>query len=157
MVPMYQTIDLGRCHDLTDDAFVAAFESRTLEAGRFGHVDHVRLAFLYLNRGGLLETLRRYREALKGFAEHHGAPDKYHETVTVALVLLIHERMAGRSGSIDWPTFASENPNLLRWRDGAFFDYYPPDVLESETARCTFVLPAMTPPLGRVGGREPFG
>jgi hypothetical protein len=31
--------------------------------------------------------------------------------------------------------------DLGRCRDGAFFDYYAPEILESEVARRTFVLP----------------
>lgn len=139
---MYQTIDLGRCAHLPDDDFVAAFESLTLEPGRFGHPDHVRLAHIYLQRLGLLQTLARYGEGLRALAAHNGAPGRYHETVTWGLVILVHERMAERPGiPEEWPTFAARNPDLLRWRDGAFFEYYGPEILESEVARRIFVLP----------------
>jgi hypothetical protein len=142
MVRMYHTIDLGRAADLTDDELVRSFEALTLDPQRFAHVDHVRLAFVYLREHGLLETLRRYSDGLKRFATHLGAPDKYHETVTWALIVLVHERMAsGRSGAAEWPSFAAENPDLLRWRDGVFFERYGPEILESELARRTFVLP----------------
>jgi len=141
MVSVYHAIDLGRCRDLTDDEFVAAFESLTLEAERFRHPDHVRLAYVYLRQADLLETLRRCADGLRRFAAHHGAAERYHETVTWALVVLIHERLAFESDPVDLPTFAARNPDLVRWRDGAFFDYYAPEILESEVARRTFVLP----------------
>lgn len=146
MVPMYHTLDLdlGESRHLTDDELVGGFEACTLPPDLFAHSDHVRLAFIYLGRYGLLETIRCYREGLRRFAAHHGAAGRYHETVTWALVILIHQRMAEHRAVVDWPTFAAANPDLTRFRDGAFFDYYGTEVLECETARRTFVLPEPT-------------
>ena len=56
------------------------------------------------------------------------------------LLVLIHERMALAPGQT-WPAFAAANPDLLEWRDGAFFRYYGEEVLESDLARDVFVLP----------------
>lgn len=128
---------------MTDEELLSAFEDLTLPAGGFHHADHVRLAFLYLQRYDLLESLVRYRRGLRRFVERHGVSDKYHETVTCALVVLIHERMA-RGSESDWLAFASANSDLLAWRDGAFFDYYDSGVLDSELARRVFVLPGPT-------------
>jgi hypothetical protein len=143
---MYQLpeLDLGQSQHLSDHELVEAFEACTLPPDRFAHADHVHLAFIYLGRYGLLETIRRYREGLQRFATHHGAAGRYHETVTWALVILIQQRMAEDRAGVDWPAFASANPDLMRFRDGAFFDYYGPEVLECETARRTFVLPEPT-------------
>ena len=157
IVPMYHTMDLGRCRDISDDDFIAAFEALTLKAELFRHADHVRLAFVYLQRLDLLDTLRRYADGLRRFAAHHGASDRYHETVTWALVILIHERMASYAGPLQWPVFAADHSDFLRWKDGVLFDYYGPEILESDLARRTFLLPgpsAPPPPLpGCPGGR----
>lgn len=125
---------------MSDDAFVSAFERCTLAEEGFRHPDHVRLAWIYLMRMDLLEAIRTYSQGLKRFATTHGAPQKYHETVTWAFMLLINERLQAEEEG-DWPAFAARNPDLLVFRDGAFFDYYPPEVLQSEVARKTFVLP----------------
>ena len=61
--------------------------------------------------------------------------------MTWALVILIHQRMALSPDTTDWPSFAARHPDLLRWKGGAFFEYYGPDILESPLARKTFVLP----------------
>ena len=126
---------------LSDDQLVSRFEALALEPGRFGHRDHVRLAWIYLRRHGLLEAIRRYRDGLVRFAAHHGAAGRYHETVTWAMVVLIHERMAAAPAVDDFGAVAAAHPDLMRWRGGAFFDYYGEDVLDSEQARHTFVLP----------------
>ena len=126
---------------MTDEQLLTGFEALDLPPGSFHHVDHVRLAFAYLQRHDLFESMRLYREGLKRFATHAGVPGKYHETVTCALVLLIHERMASASSTDDWATFARANQDLLEWKGGAFFDYYQPEILASDIARRTFVLP----------------
>jgi len=126
---------------MSDDELIRDFEALRLAPGQFGHRAHVRLAFAYLQRYDLLEALRRCRDGLRRFARAAGAPDKYHETVTFGLVILIHERMARAPGPQDWDGFAAANPDLLAWPDGALFDYYPPEILDSELARRTFVLP----------------
>ena len=42
--------------DLSDAAFLAAFEACTLAAGAFRHYDHIRLAWLYLGAAPLEEA-----------------------------------------------------------------------------------------------------
>jgi len=127
--------------EMTDDEVIRAFEDLTLDPTAFHHREHVRLAFAYLTRYDLFVALERYRAGLKRLAAHHGAPRKYHETVTCGLLVLIHERMVTRAGADSWEGFVDSNPDMLRWLDGAFFDYYPRDVLTSDIARSTFVLP----------------
>jgi hypothetical protein len=138
---MYTEAVLSPAQDLDDAVLMHAFESLTLDPDHFTHPDHVRLAFAYLQKVGLLETLRLYREGLQRFTMHHGVPERYHETVTWALIILIHERLAAHPHPVDWSTFSAAHPDLVRWKEGVFFEYYPPDVLESPLARRTFVLP----------------
>lgn len=126
---------------MTDQELLVAFEQRTIRPGAFHHAEHVRVAFAYLQRYDLFEALARYRDGLRRFAVHAGAPEKYHETVTCALVVLIHERMAASPEYSQWEDFAAANPDLLDWKDGVFFDYYDRSVLDSPVARRTFVLP----------------
>ena len=133
---------------MTDADFRRRFEALTLPAGSFSHEAHVRLAYVYLREHDLFGALERYRTSLRRFASHHGAPGKYHETVTCALVILIHERLTrmqrDQAEPVRWAAFADANPDLLRWLDGAFFDLYPRSILQSELAREVFVLPPAT-------------
>ena len=126
---------------LSHEELIESFENLTLDPTTFRHAEHVRLAWAYLARLDLFDGLARYRSGLKALAAHHGAPKKYHETVTCGMMVLVHERVLTRGGEGSWESFVQENPDLLRWLDGAFFDNYPKSVLRSDLARATFVLP----------------
>ena len=129
---------------LDGEELIAAFEGLTLDPATFApHEQHVRLAFHYLRTVGLMETLRRYNENLRRVAIHAGAPKKYHATVTCALIVLIDARLGTVPAEIGWEAFARENPDIMRFREGALFDLYPEAMLDSERARDTFLLPGM--------------
>jgi hypothetical protein len=130
---------------MTDDQFIAAFESCRLAREAFHHADHVRLAFLYLCRFSPLVALRRFTHGLEQFGAASGRPNLYHETISWAFVLLIRERMqrrlwdTGRHAA--WEEFAADNPDLLSWKGHILKSYYHEESLGSEFARRTFVLP----------------
>lgn len=123
---------------MTDEQLVRGFEAADLEA--FHHADHVRAAWWYVTREPLLAAIARFRIALQRFAAAKGRPDRYHETITIALLLLIADRR--REGE-PWDAFAARNPDLLKWPCPALQASYAPGVLESATARERFVLPSV--------------
>ena len=123
---------------MRDRDFVEAFETCTLPPEELPHRAHVRLAWLYLREGSLLDTLTRYSEGIKRYAGSLGASAKYHETITWAFLFLIHERMQ-HSRAETFDAFAAENEDLF----GPILErYYTKDALASELARRTFVLPS---------------
>lgn len=124
-----------------DELFIEAFETCELPNGAFHHADHVRLAWLYLRRLTLLEAIERYTGGLKRFATANGAPEKYHETITWAYLLIIHQRMAHADSCHSWDEFAAANSDLMDWSPSVLEKYYRRETLASETARLTFVLP----------------
>lgn len=124
-----------------DAVFLRAFEDCTLPASRFRHADHVRLAWLMLGEGDLPDALRRFREGLKRYATSLGQPGLYHETITVAYLLLIHERQEQSPRSGSFAAFAARNPDLLTWRPSVLARYYREETLGSDRARRTFLLP----------------
>jgi hypothetical protein len=125
---------------MTDEQFLRAFESAALPAGAFHHADHVRLAWLYLDRYPALEAIARFGDGLRRFAAAQGKATLYHETVTWAFLLLIRERQA-RAPAAGWAEFAAGNPDLLAWRPSALARYYRDETLASDLARRVFVLP----------------
>lgn len=125
---------------MTDADFVLSFEDGTLPNTAFHHRDHVRLAWIYLRRHPALEALTRFAEGLKRFATANGHAGLYHETISWAFLLLIHERMARGSGT-SWEEFAACNPELLTWKPSILDRYYAPETLGSELARRVFVMP----------------
>ncbi len=125
---------------MQDDELVRAFESAELPAGQFSHAAHVRVAWHYLKQAPLPEALARFIASLQRFAAAHGVSGKYHETVTVAYVLLIAERLDG-ARELSWPQFAARNPDLLERHPSALARYYSGALLSSERARRSFVMP----------------
>ena len=125
---------------MTDDELVQAFEAATLPEDQFPHAAHVRVAWWYLKHYPLGEGLARFAAALKHFAAHHGATGLYHETVTVAYVLLIAERLA-TSRDLSWPEFSAAYPELLARRPSLLDRYYDEGTLKSLRARESFVMP----------------
>jgi len=127
---------------MTDAQFLAAFEDTTLEP--FHHGDHIRAGWIYLREYPLLEAIPRFIGALRRYATSRGAPDRYHETVTLAFLLLIFERMDHGKGET-WDAFAARHPDLMRWNPSALAAYYRAETLATNDARARFVLPDAGP------------
>ena len=126
---------------MNDSEWMEAFERCTLPNDSFHHADHVRMAFLYLQKYAPLEALRRFSSALARFATAHGRPNLYHETITWAFLLLIRERIARSNSQQSWAEFSAANPDLLRWDDNVLKKYYLPETLASELAKSVFLFP----------------
>jgi hypothetical protein len=120
-----------------DNELITAFEDCTLPPELFSHRQHVRVGWIYLSEGTLLEALPRFVTSLKRYATSLGASTKYHETITFAFLFLIHERMQ-RTPAATWDEFAQANPDLF---EPILDRYYTPDTLRSDLARATFVMP----------------
>jgi hypothetical protein len=125
---------------VTDDELMAAFENASLPPGQFTHAEHVRAAWCYLTRYPLAEALARFIVALRRFAEAHGAAGKYHETMTVVYILVIADRL-GDGPALTWTEFAARNADLLERSPSVLSRYYSDDVLASDRARRSFVMP----------------
>ena len=126
---------------LDDPAFLEAFESCRLRSDQFHHRDHLRLAWLYVQRYPLGEALDRFAAGLRRLAAAFGKAALYHETITFAYLLLTHERIARMVPGGDWPAFVRENADLLTWRPSILRMYYSEALLESDLARRVFVWP----------------
>jgi hypothetical protein len=131
---------------MTGEELIQQFENGATRADTFGHADHVRLAFEYLSRYSVLDVLQRLPEALKRFAAAQGKADRYHETITWAYLLLIHERIARsrcrqKCPVQTWEEFADRNPDLFLWKGGLLTTLYRQETLDSDLARRIFILP----------------
>jgi hypothetical protein len=99
------------------------------------------VAWNYLGRLPLLAAADRFAASLKRFAAAHGKPQLYHETITLAYLLLIHDRMVTRGRGTRWSEFAEANPDLLAWKPSILDRYYSKALLDSDLARKAFVWP----------------
>ena len=124
-----------------DMVFLGQFESAAIPSDAFGHQEHVRVAWVYLQLYELTEASQRFIDALKRFAQFHGADGLYHETITWAFLLAINERIGKMVQDHDWQTFAAENPDMLESGSTFLNRYYLPETLKSDLARRVFILP----------------
>ena len=126
---------------MNDEEFLSALESCRLPEREFDHGAHVRAAYLYLYlcRGDFARALLDIRQVIRNYAGHHGKGDRYHETITVACVALIHQHLWERGHGGGWEGFARENPELLQ--PGLLGKFYRPTQLAAPLARRVFVLP----------------
>lgn len=128
---------------MSDEELLAALDTTSLDPNAFHHRDHIRLAWLLLNRHSFALALGRFSEGLRRFTAAIGRPGLYHETITCAFVVLIHERMlSGQS----WPGFEKANADLFAWNPSVLDRYYTPETLASDRARQVFVMPDRVEP-----------
>ena len=104
----------------------------------FAHREHVRIGFELLRRCDFAETVYRFSTTLRGMAARAGRPEAFHQTITIAFLSLIAERMDCQPYA-DFESFALCNEDLLD--KSALLRLYPSARLSSEAARRTFLLP----------------
>jgi len=128
-----------------DDELLRQFEDCSLPLERFHHSVHIQIAFLYLCKYSVLDVLGRFPAALTRYAEAHGKAGLYHETITWAYILLIHERMQRAGQPQSWEEFAATNADLLTWSGTILKQYYRDETLSSDLARKIFLFPDTAP------------
>jgi len=73
---------------LSDDEFFAAFYSSRLKTSEFRHADHLRLAWLHLQKEPAGVALASLRAGIQAFATYHELQGLYHETITQRMARL---------------------------------------------------------------------
>jgi len=114
---------------MDDQTFINGLEACTLPPEHFNHAGHIRLACLYLARHAPDEAIARTCATIRTYATHLGAADKFHATITVALVRLLH----------------AHGPAPLADARTALALHYSPALLDAPDARATFVPPDLAP------------
>jgi hypothetical protein len=127
---------------LTPSELFDRFVDTSLPADQFHHQQHVQVAWMFVRKFGMPEALREFSTAIKRFADAKGATGLYHETITWAFLLLIAER-DGRAPADTFEAFAAANADLLSWKPSILERYYSSEVLKSDLARKTFLMPDM--------------
>jgi hypothetical protein len=108
------------------------------DAAEFRHRDHVRIGFEMLRRHDFAATVFHFSSALRAMAARAGNPRAFHQTVTIAFLSLIAERLDSGNYA-DFDCFARANADLLD--KSALSRWYPSERLAMEAARRTFLLP----------------
>ena len=123
---------------MTDVEFLDAFESGALSTAQFHHRDHLRLAWLQVDRLGLEGAAAAVSAGIRGFAAEHGLDRLYHETLTRFWVRIVAHAAA--------PTFEetlTQHPLLLD--KGLPLRHWSREVLFGDAARAAWVEPDLAP------------
>lgn len=125
---------------LSDAEFLQQFEAATLPADYFSHLGHLRAAFLFLERESVILAQRHFAAAIQRYATALGKPEKFHTTITYALLAVIAARQ-GVQRCAGWRQFVAANDDLLHGARELLLKYYHEATLNGDNARRQFVLP----------------
>ena len=128
----------------TDAAFLQALEDGSLPLAEFTHRNHLRAGWLYLERHPLPEAAMYCALTIQKYAARHGAPDKFHLTLTLAFMHII-AGLREQHPAADWESFLAAAPGLQSDAQRVIARHYSESLLESEQARRTFVPPDREP------------
>ncbi|HUL34332.1 MAG TPA: hypothetical protein VL128_10650 [Candidatus Eisenbacteria bacterium] len=131
------------CGQLDDEEFLRAFEECKLAHGTFHHADHIRLAWIYVNRLGAEAAQQRLLTGIQKMAVHAGAPKKFLHTTTVAWARLVAAASGDRPADESFSAWIQRHPELLN-RD-LLGKHYSRGRLETEAARSGWVEPDLAP------------
>lgn len=115
---------------------------RILKRGRFGHREHLELAWTYLGLYDADAAQRRMISAIRHVAALHGAPDRYHETITRSWLHLVAIHRSG-STARSFDEFIADNQGLLDRR--LLRRHYSEELIASEAARAGWADPDLRP------------
>lgn len=130
---------------MTDKEFLRSFRDGTIAPSEFNHELHVRLGFIHMLEDSLEKGIASFKEDLKTFVENAGAESKYHETITVALLLIIRDRINQHAEPIHWATFRRVHSDVVETASELLAQHYRPDTLFSDSARNTVIEPDLQP------------
>ena len=124
-----------------DETFTKALLEEYAASGRFGHREHLHLAWSYVRRSGLPRARAEVAAFLRHVASQHGQPDRYHETLTSFWLHATACALARSARPDDFEALLAEQPHLedkglpqrhwtsgALWSDAARRDWVEPDL-----------------------------
>jgi hypothetical protein len=127
----------------SDEDFLRAFEDLSFPANLFRHREHVRVAWLYLKASDATRAAERITVGVRRFANHHGATQKYHHTLTLAWMRLVAAALVETPEGCVFEEFLAAHPEL---RDkNLLAKYYSQELLQTTAAREGWVEPDLQP------------
>src|SRR5579863_8995727 len=128
---------------MSDDAVLQAFEDCQLDPAKFHHDDHIRLAWLCVQRYGASEAETKLLNGLRRFAQMAGVPQKFKYATTIAWARLVAAAQTASPGTNNFSEWIESRPELLE--RNLLARYYSAGRLETEEARSGWVEPDLAP------------
>ena len=119
---------------------IAAMEAGEIDPATFDHEAHVYLGWQYVRAYPLTQAIDRFTDALRRLTIKLGVPGKYHDTISWFYLLLIAERR-DQAEDDSWLNFRRDNDDLFSRGNNVLDRYYSKELLWSDRARQSFVLP----------------
>jgi hypothetical protein len=117
----------------SDEDFLRAFEDLSFPAELFHHREHIRVAWLYLNSSDATRAAERMTGGILRFANHQGATQKYHHTITLAWMRLVAAALVETPENETFEQFLAAHPEL-KGKD-LLSRYYSKELLQTAAAR----------------------
>jgi hypothetical protein len=122
---------------MTEGFPLADFIAGRMPADGFDHRQHVRAGHALLAHRDFADSARLYVRAISAMAGAAGHPEKFHMTITLAMLSAIAERLPDKRSNFD--AFAAEHTELFE--RGFLLRHYSEERLQCDLARRTFLLP----------------
>ena len=119
-----------------------ALEQIVAARGRFGHREHLELAWTYLSRYRLERATDAMSAAITHLASEHGMPDRYHDTITRSWVQLVDVHRRGNDAR-SFDEFIASNLGLLDRQ--LLARHYSAELIASAGARAEWTEPDLRP------------
>src|ERR1700682_2581555 len=109
---MTESKSTSRASVWSDEDFLRAFEDLSFPADLFHHRGHIRVAWLYLKSSDASRAAERMSEGIRRFANHQGATQKYHLTLTLAWMRLVAAALVETPEGYTFERFLTAHPQL---------------------------------------------
>ena len=129
---------------MSGQVFLDDFLADRLDPVAFDHQSHVRAAWLLLASRPFETALLDYIEAVKKLACRAGVPEKFHYTITAALMSLIASAQAETPGQ-SWDEFLAQDGPFFSDAFALLQQHYSRELLYSERAKTSWVKPDRLP------------
>jgi hypothetical protein len=127
----------------SDEDFLRGFEDLSLPAELFHHREHIRAAWLYLKSSDASRAAERMSAGIRRFANHQGATQKYHHTLTLAWMRLVATSLVETPEDDSFEKFLAAHPEL--GDKNILGKFYSSELLQSTAAREGWVEPDLQP------------
>ena len=131
----------------SDETFVSEFEACRWPLEAWHHREHIKLAYLYLNRYSFEDAFGKIRRGIKAFNTIHAVADSptsgYHETITHAWLSLVKFVLDEYGPAASADEFYESHPELSQPKTLRLF--YSRECIMSVAAKTSVVEPDLTP------------
>ena len=127
----------------SDEDFLRAFEDLSFPADLFHHREHIRVAWLYLQSSDASRAAERMAGGIRRFANHQGATQKYHHTLTLAWMRLVASALVETPEGKTFEQFMAAHPDLSD--KNLLAKYYSNELLQTAAAREGWIEPDLQP------------